>query len=77
MAWLPQAGAASRPSCVQAETGIEPKNVRRSECRELSFFKEMGRMIARISRSRHTATEARERDHDRDRDEDVTSRIGP
>ena len=34
-------------------------------------------MIARISRSRHTATEARERDHDRDRDEDASSRIGP
>jgi hypothetical protein len=78
MAWLPQAGAASRPSCVQAETGIEPKSVRQSEWRVLSFFKEeMGRMIARISRSRHTATEARERDHDRDRDEDATSRIGP
>ena len=33
-------------------------------------------MIARISRSRHTATEAQERDHDRDRGEDATSRIG-
>lgn len=61
-----------------AETGIEPNIVRQSEWRVLRFFKEeLGEMIARISRSRHTATEAQERDHDRDRGEDATSRIGP
>ncbi len=37
----------------------------------------MGKVIARISRSRHTVTEAQERDLNRDRGEDATSRIGP
>jgi hypothetical protein len=61
-----------------AETGIEPNTVRQSQWRALGFFKEeIGEMIARISRSRHTATEAQERDHDRNRGEDATSRIGP
>jgi hypothetical protein len=61
-----------------AETGIEPNTVRQSQRRVLGFFKEeMGEMIARISRSRHTATEAQERDQDRDRGEDATSRIVP
>jgi hypothetical protein len=61
-----------------AETGIEPNTVRQSAWRVLRFFKEeMGEMIDRIPRSRHTATEARERDHDRDWGEDATSRIGP
>jgi hypothetical protein len=46
-----------------AETGIEPNIVRQSEWRVLRFFKEeLGEMIARLSRSRHTATEAQERD---------------
>jgi hypothetical protein len=61
-----------------AKTGIETNTVRRFDWRALRFFKEeMGEMIARISRSRHTATEPQERDHDRDRGEDATARIAP
>jgi hypothetical protein len=49
------------------ETGIEPNTVRQFDGRALRFSKEeMGEMIARISRSRHNATEPQDRDHDRD-----------
>jgi hypothetical protein len=63
---------------IAAGTGIEHKNVRQFDRRAPSFFKEeMGEMIARISRSRHIATEPQERDHDRDGGEDATARIAP